>query len=73
MTNAALRAFVLGSTPAMRRLAAEAVEWEKAMSELAITFGLPLDVTKERFEQRRLHSVLSWRQLVSWCFGNGEL
>jgi len=73
MSSAIASAFALGRLPGLRRQAAVYVDWEAAMNCLAATFDLPLDVAKERFEKRRLRSVLSWRRVVSQCLSEGEL
>jgi len=73
MSSAIASAFALGRLPGVQRRAAEYVAWEAAMNGLAVAFDLPLDVAKERFEKRRLRSVLSWRRVASQCLSEGEL
>ena len=63
----------LGLIPAIRRRAAEAVEWEIAISRLAFAFNLPFDEVRERFKQRICRSLLPWCELVSDILLTGEL
>ena len=77
MTDAALRAITdavsLGRIPAVRRRVAERIAWEQEMNRLSFIFGLPLDVTIERFAQRHECSLLSWRDLAAEIMITGEL